>query len=140
MNQIPNSIGVASLRTHRVILTVSNDGAAEVFSNLDKIELAAILRTIAESYAPANAVMPCLDEVFTGQPCPGHASTAEPSVPRTERQHWQSIADALNAANAVGMPVGIDLDGTLTDHNAWSVVWNSEAGRWELAGYEDGTL
>ncbi|WP_338683829.1 hypothetical protein QD712_25515 [Streptomyces acidiscabies] len=58
-------------------------------------------------------------------------------VPRTERQRWVAIADALNAAHEAGMPVGIDLDGTLTDHEAWSVVWDRAAGRWTVAGYDD---
>ena len=57
-------------------------------------------------------------------------------VPRTERSIWQDIADALNAAEQAGMAVGIDLDGTLTDHTAWSVVWDRDAKRWDLAGYD----
>lgn len=57
-------------------------------------------------------------------------------VPRTERQRWQDIADALNAAHAAGMPVGIDLDGTLTDRRMWSVVWDREGERWTVGGYE----
>lgn len=61
----------------------------------------------------------------------------QPFVPRTEREYWVAIADALNTAESVGMPVGIDLDGTLTDHRTWSVVWNREAERWEVAGYDD---
>jgi len=60
-------------------------------------------------------------------------------VPRTERSYWVSIADALNAAHAAGMPVGIDLDGTLTDHHMWSVVWDRAAERWKVAGYDDDT-
>lgn len=58
------------------------------------------------------------------------------AVPRTELSYWQAIADALNAAESAGMPVGIDLDGTLTDHNAWSVIWDRDAKRWALAGYD----
>lgn len=58
-------------------------------------------------------------------------------VPRTERSYWEDIAAALNAAHSVGMPVGIDLDGTLTDRNAWSVVWDRAAEQWAVAGYED---
>lgn len=58
------------------------------------------------------------------------------TVPRTERSYWVDIAHALNAAMAAGMPVGIDLDGTLTDHNAWSVIWNHETQRWTVAGYD----
>lgn len=63
---------------------------------------------------------------------------AEPVVPRTERSYWEDIASALNAAGSAGMSVGIDLDGTLTDRNAWSVVWDRAAKQWEVAGYEDG--
>jgi hypothetical protein len=58
------------------------------------------------------------------------------AVPRTELAIWQNIADALNAAEQAGMPVGIDLDGTLTDHNAWSVIWDRDAKQWVLVGYD----
>ncbi|NUP35950.1 MAG: hypothetical protein HOY76_02740 [Streptomyces sp.] len=58
------------------------------------------------------------------------------AIPKTERALWQAITDALNAAQAAGMVVGIDLDGTLTDHNAWSVIWDRDAKQWTLAGYE----
>lgn len=64
-------------------------------------------------------------------------AVAEVFVPRTERSYWVDIAAALNAAHSVGMPVGIDLDGTLTDRNAWSVVWDRVAERWVVAGYDD---
>ncbi|MFJ8538130.1 hypothetical protein [Streptomyces sp. NPDC093591] len=62
---------------------------------------------------------------------------ADMLAPRTERSRWVAVADALNAVEAAGMAVGIDLDGTLTDRNAWSVVWDRDAGRWTVAGYED---
>ncbi|MEU1087698.1 hypothetical protein ABZ401_12860 [Streptomyces sp. NPDC005892] len=75
-------------------------------------------------------------------PTPATAGVTNPTdptpfVPRTEREYWVDIANALNAAEAVGMSVGIDLDGTLTDHNAWSVAWDRETERWALAGYDD---
>lgn len=60
-----------------------------------------------------------------------------PTAPRTEQSYWVAIADALNAALDAGMPIGIDLDGTLTDHNTWSVVWDRAAEQWAVAGYED---
>lgn len=66
----------------------------------------------------------------------GESTQPAPFVPRTERSYWVAIADALNAANAAGMPIGIDLDGTLTDHNAWAVIWNRETERWEVGGYD----
>ncbi len=61
----------------------------------------------------------------------------QPFVPRTEREYWVGIAGALNAAHGAGMPVGIDLDGTLTDHRMWSVVWDRAAEQWTVAGYDD---
>ncbi|NEA19839.1 hypothetical protein [Streptomyces halstedii] len=57
--------------------------------------------------------------------------------PDPERAYWQAIADALNAVEATGGSVGIDLDGTLTDHNTWSVVWDRDAVRWVVADYDD---
>lgn len=60
-----------------------------------------------------------------------------PFVPRTEREYWLDIVNALNSAVAAGMPLGIDLDGTITDHSAWSIAWDREAGRWALAGYDE---
>jgi hypothetical protein len=64
----------------------------------------------------------------------GESEPATPAAPRTERSYWQAIADTITAA---GMPVGIDLDGTLTDHQAWSVVWDRQAEQWAVAGYDD---
>ncbi|MFJ7417931.1 hypothetical protein ACIQXD_04880 [Streptomyces uncialis] len=61
---------------------------------------------------------------------------AGPAAPQTERSYFVAIADALNAVPN-DQPLGIDLDGTITDHENWSVVWNAEASRWEVAGYDD---
>ncbi|MEU7597530.1 hypothetical protein AB0B79_31535 [Streptomyces sp. NPDC039022] len=52
------------------------------------------------------------------------------------RSYWEAIANALNAANDTGMHVGIDLDGTLTDRDEWSVVWDRAAERWQVAPYD----
>jgi hypothetical protein len=71
---------------------------------------------------------------------PGTAAEPAPAevfVPRTERSRWVDIAAALNAAHDAGMPLAVDLDGTLTDHRSWSVVWDRETARWAVAGYED---
>lgn len=57
----------------------------------------------------------------------------EPEAPRTERSRWQAIADALNGVDGIG----IDLDGTVTDHQMWSVVWGRTAERWVVAGYDE---
>ncbi len=50
-------------------------------------------------------------------------------APRTERSRWQAVADALNDLDIAG----IDLDGTIAGHNAWSVVWDRDAG-WMVSG------
>ncbi|WP_371793874.1 hypothetical protein OIE91_11455 [Streptomyces albidoflavus] len=67
----------------------------------------------------------------------GHAVPHSPGCPdaaaRTERDRWQALTDALNAVNVLG----IDLDGTLTDHADHSVVWDRDAKRWALARYDD---
>jgi hypothetical protein len=70
----------------------------------------------------------------------GESTRPEPVVPRTERSYWVAIADALNAAASAGMAVGIEVDGTLTDYRAWSVVWNRDTERWEVGGYDDDGL
>lgn len=61
-----------------------------------------------------------------------------PAGGESTRSYWDAIADALNAALDGGLPLGIDLDGTLTDHNAWSVIWDQTAERWTVAEYDDG--
>ncbi|GAA0637651.1 hypothetical protein GCM10009535_12620 [Streptomyces thermocarboxydovorans] len=73
-------------------------------------------------------------------PTSSQSSPASTEAPRTERSLWQSIADALNAAQAAGLAVGIDLDGTLTDHKRWSVIWDRDTKQWTVAAYdtEDG--
>ncbi|MFD6782300.1 hypothetical protein [Streptomyces diastaticus] len=56
-------------------------------------------------------------------------ATASPV--RTERSRWQAVADALNEIDVAG----IDLDGTIAGHNAWSVVRDRDAG-WMVSGYD----
>lgn len=120
---------VAELQAERHSTNEALSDAAEALrANRDRIaeleaELAqpdAITRRIAPTQALSDA-------------------EGEPGVPRTERSYWVDIAAALNAAEAAGMPVCIDLDGTLTDHNTWSVVWDRTAEQWTVAGYDDDT-
>ncbi|MFM9373324.1 hypothetical protein [Streptomyces sp. Da 82-17] len=60
------------------------------------------------------------------------AASAEQDSLRTDRSRWQTLADALNSAGAIG----IDLDGTITDHETASVVWDRDAKRWAVADYD----
>ncbi|RSS51384.1 hypothetical protein [Streptomyces sp. WAC01280] len=77
MTHIPDAIAVASSRTHRLILTVDNDGIAETRSNLSRPDVAHLLRTLADGFAPVDTETTCLDELFTGRPCSAHDSTTE---------------------------------------------------------------
>ncbi|WP_431784385.1 hypothetical protein, partial [Streptomyces chumphonensis] len=52
----------------------------------------------------------------------------------TERSRWEAIAAALNAVPVIG----IDLDGTITDHATWSVVWDRRTERWVVAHADEG--
>lgn len=107
---------------------------------LDDLVSAAMGRWRSEPEVPDREVLADIERVCADWRTPGQgyrSDEPEVFVPRTERSYWVDIADALNAAHSAGMPVGIDLDGTLTDRNAWSVVWDRAAEQWVVAGYED---
>ncbi|MGW4305097.1 zinc finger domain-containing protein [Streptomyces californicus] len=101
-------------------------------------ERARTVPVLAASSLPAAEA--CTDPSHTGPirtrlGCTG--PDPDVTVPRAERSYWQDITDALNALNTAGGSIGIDLDGTLTDHRAWSVVWDRDDERWTLIGYDD---
>ncbi|MFD5901736.1 hypothetical protein ACFWHG_09555 [Streptomyces microflavus] len=48
MTRIPSTVAVASLDTHRLIIAVPNEGAAEVASNLPRPVAATVLRQLAD--------------------------------------------------------------------------------------------
>ncbi|MFE7517063.1 hypothetical protein ACFU8I_38425 [Streptomyces sp. NPDC057540] len=99
MDHIPGAIAVASLRTHRLILTVDNDGAAATHSNLSYPATAAVLRHIARTIAPqANDRQICLEGLFTGTRCPGHAKAdaeAPASSPITPQEGIDEARKAI---------------------------------------------
>ncbi|WP_445396478.1 hypothetical protein ACSMX9_22690 [Streptomyces sp. LE64] len=49
MARIPDAVAVASLDTHRLMLTIQNDGLVHISSNLSPDDAAALLRKIARS-------------------------------------------------------------------------------------------
>lgn len=80
MTRIPDAVAVASLDTHRLIITVPNDGPAEVSSSLPRPVAATVLRQLADRLdRPAE---PCGRALATGEPCPVH-DPAESSAPLT---------------------------------------------------------
>ncbi|MCY0959624.1 hypothetical protein [Streptomyces sp. H27-H5] len=74
MSRIPNAVAVASLDTHRLVVTVPNEGPADVACNLPRPVAADILRQLANSLeSPAGA---CDTAYATGEPCPLHDAPA----------------------------------------------------------------
>ncbi|MGE9695935.1 hypothetical protein [Streptomyces sp. CH6] len=54
MSRTPDRIAVASLDTHRLIVTVDKRGAAETHSNLSRETTAAVLRQLADEVEPTR--------------------------------------------------------------------------------------
>ncbi|OKJ52220.1 hypothetical protein AMK27_30745 [Streptomyces sp. CB02009] len=78
MDHVPSAITVASLRTHRLILVVDNDGGGQTRSNLPRPAAAAVLRSIAQILGDQECDREvCLEGVFTGVLCADHASATE---------------------------------------------------------------
>ncbi|MFC8695864.1 hypothetical protein [Streptomyces parvus] len=77
MTRIPDSVAVASLDTHRLIVAVPNHGPAEVSCNLPRPVAASVLRQLADGLdSPAGQ---CETALMTGRPCPVHDAPASPS-------------------------------------------------------------
>ncbi|MFF7234422.1 hypothetical protein [Streptomyces sioyaensis] len=78
MTRIPDAVAIASLETHRLIVTVPNDGPAEISSNLPGPIAADVLRQIADQLERHR----CGRSLATGEPCPVHdAADAAPQRP-----------------------------------------------------------
>lgn len=129
------------LRDNQLMFRAIVDLAADIAQGRDAVEAANHL--LASLALQGIVTSGAIGQALAMRPQRGTAAAPPPdvpaavSVPRTEREYWQDIADALNAATATGRPVGIDVDGTLTDHFAWSVVWDRQDQRWVVGGYED---
>lgn len=82
-----------------------------------------------ERQCPPGCIACATDESHDPAPQPETTPDTEPGTP----DPWQAIADALNAVPALG----VDLDGTITDHDEHSVVWDRTAQRWVVAAYDE---
>ncbi|MFE7782058.1 hypothetical protein [Streptomyces nigrescens] len=90
MTRIPDAVAIASLDTHRLIITVPNDGPAEVSSNLPGPIAADVLRQIADQLERHR----CGRSLATGKPCPVHDATD------TAPQRPAGLDDLLDAVAA----------------------------------------
>jgi hypothetical protein len=88
MTRIPDAVNVASLDTHCLIVTVPNDGPADVESSLPRRAAADVLRQLADHLEAT----PCPTSLATGQPCPVHDA---PTAPRTAPTRPRSLDDLL---------------------------------------------
>ncbi|WP_432155544.1 hypothetical protein [Streptomyces sp. bgisy153] len=112
MNRVPDAVAVASLDTHRLIVTVPNDGPAEVSCNLPRPVAASVLRQIADGLdSPAGR---CETALATGRPCPVHDGPAAALLAAAEA----GPAFARGMAKAQ-RPAGLD---ALLDHVAAAML------------------
>lgn len=110
MPRIPDAVAVASLDTHRLIVTVPNDGPAEVSCNLPRPVAASVLRQLADGLdSPAGQ---CETALITGRPCPVHDAPAVPSEGMLAAGARAAEAFARGAREAQ-RPAGLD---ALLDH------------------------
>ncbi|MGF0176696.1 hypothetical protein ACQF36_41460 [Streptomyces sp. Marseille-Q5077] len=77
MTRIPDAVAVASLDTHRLIVTVPNEGPVDIACNVPRRVAADVLRQIADGLdSPAGQ---CSTARATGAACPIHDAPASPS-------------------------------------------------------------
>ncbi|MDQ0949313.1 hypothetical protein QFZ24_003236 [Streptomyces phaeochromogenes] len=105
MTRIPDAVAVASLDTHRLIVTVPNEGPADVACNLPRPVAANILRQLAASIeGPAGH---CDTALATAAPCPIHDAPASLSEAMLAAGAGAAEAFARGVASAQ-RPAGLD--------------------------------
>ncbi|MEW1774698.1 hypothetical protein [Streptomyces sp. NPDC086777] len=88
MTRAPDAVAVASLDTHRLIVTVPNEGPADIATNLPRQTAADVLRQLADGLdSPAGL---CATARATGRPCPIHDAPAPPSAVLLARSTGQT--------------------------------------------------
>ena len=115
MTRIPDAVAVASLDTHRLIVTVPNSGPADVACNLPRPVAADILRQLAASLdGPAGQ---CPTARATGRPCPLHDAPASPpeAMPAPDERALDEVRQCLAFNTAEPSPVLASLRDLLLD-------------------------
>ncbi|MEV6073980.1 hypothetical protein AB0L80_02515 [Streptomyces sp. NPDC052069] len=106
MTRIPDTVAVASLETHRLIIAVPNAGPADVSSNLPGPVAASVLRQIAAVIEQPGR---CSTALATGKPCPIHDATdngpASPSAALLAAAPVDAFARGMATAQR---PAGLD--------------------------------
>lgn len=108
MTRIPDAVAVASLDTHRLILTLPNTGPADVRSNLARPTVAAILRKLADELAdeqplaahPGEALAVLTQRLTTRH----HPTDAARHAADVLAHHTRELSNMLSAALDQGAP------------------------------------
>ncbi|MFD6873257.1 MULTISPECIES: hypothetical protein [unclassified Streptomyces] len=109
MTHIPDAVAVASLDTHRLIVTMPNQGPADVRSNLPRPTVAAILRQLADELAdeqplaahPGEALAILTQRLTTRH----HPTDAARHAADVLAHHTRELSNMLAAALDQGVPV-----------------------------------
>ncbi|MFJ6482436.1 MULTISPECIES: hypothetical protein [unclassified Streptomyces] len=108
MNRTPDVVTLASLDTHRLIVTLPNQGPADVRSNLPRATVAAVLRRLANEL-DAEQLLPALPgEAFatlTGHLTRRHRPAEAARLAASAlAHHTRELANMLAAALDRGVP------------------------------------
>ncbi|GHI69994.1 hypothetical protein Snoj_39120 [Streptomyces nojiriensis] len=108
MTRTPDAVTLASLDTHRLIVTLPNQGPADVRSNLPRATAAAMLRRLADELdteqllpAPPGEAFATLTQQLTRRHRPAEAARLAADA---LAHHTRELADMLTAALDRGDP------------------------------------
>ncbi|WP_406179554.1 hypothetical protein [Streptomyces sp. NBC_01006] len=108
MNRTPNVVTLASLDTHRLIVTLPNHGPADVRSNLPRATAAAMLRRLADELDTEQLLAALPGEAFatlTQQLTRRHHPAEAARLAATAlAHHTRELAGMLDAALDRGIP------------------------------------
>ncbi|MFF4448247.1 hypothetical protein [Streptomyces sp. NPDC001502] len=125
MNRTPDVVTLASLDTHRLIVTLPNRGPADVRSNLPRATAAAMLRRLADELDPEQLLPALPGEAFatlTQQLTHRHRPAEAARLAATAlAHHTRELANMLAAALDGGIPAeapsaGLHLVSILRSH------------------------
>ncbi|MER6196745.1 hypothetical protein ABT234_05110 [Streptomyces sp. NPDC001586] len=108
MTRTPDAVTTASLDTHRLIVTMPNEGRPDVRSNLPRATVAALLRHLADEIDTEQPLAAHPGEAYamlTAQLSRHHRPTEAAHVAATTlAQHTRELASMLEAAFAPERP------------------------------------
>ncbi|MGW8783028.1 hypothetical protein ACWGNM_33880 [Streptomyces sp. NPDC055796] len=104
MNRTPDDVTVASLETHRLIVTLPNRGPADVRSNLPRATAAAMLRRLADELDAGRPLAALPGETLATLTRRHRRAEAARLAAAALAHHTQELAGMLDAALDRGIP------------------------------------